>query len=107
MVFTLVFGLYGTVGGTIYVAAKAANNARLEVRVAFMTLLNGYQLTRSVCRVVRAVGGSTLTPGTHAEAEGSVPANHMAVRTVVVRTVAVHTAAVQDGNIGSKLSVWS
>jgi len=33
MVFTLVFGLYGTVGGTIYVAAKAANNARLEVRV--------------------------------------------------------------------------
>ena len=35
MVFTLVFGLYGTVGGTIYVAAKAANNARLEVRAFY------------------------------------------------------------------------
>ena len=30
MVATLVFGLYGTVGGTVYVMAKAANNARIE-----------------------------------------------------------------------------
>ena len=41
MVFTLVFGLYGTVGGTIYVAAKAASNARLEVSAELPRLLIG------------------------------------------------------------------
>lgn len=32
MIATLVFGLYGTVGGTVYYVAKTAHAARLEVR---------------------------------------------------------------------------
>ena len=104
MVFTLVFGLYGTVGGTIYVAAKAANNARLEVRLPSIALgvgcgitqtplrhahlLTGLATTRVPfgCRVGRAVDANTLMPGNAVvevlvAGEGSLAANHMEVRT--------------------------